>query len=420
MRRLHLNWITLSTIAVLAATVNAASPVVSNVQVSQRSGTKLVDITYDLALSGGGTCYVRVEISTDGGVRWRAPASTFTGDVEGGVSPGNGKSITWNAGADFDGNFADNCKARVTAYDETYPIPPAGMVYIPAGIFQMGDNLDSDSNAPIIFVQVSDFFMSQFEMTLDEYQTIYSWANSHGYDINAHDSHGTISAQGANHPIQTVSWEDALKLANAKSEREGLTPCYYSNVSHTTVLRSGDAPYQSGSYVKWDADGYRLPTEAEWEKAARGGITGKRFPWGTDTINHSYANYEAFDYIEYDIEPSANASGVYHPQSVSGDPRTMPVGSFSPNGYGLYDMSGNVKEWCWDVYKSDFYGSSLVDPICDAGSTQTRVVRGGTWDDRATVLRSCNRSNFDLWNGTYGYYSTSSDLGLRLVRRPSE
>jgi formylglycine-generating enzyme required for sulfatase activity len=396
----------------------AASPVVSNVQVSQRSGTKLVDISYDLALSGGGTCFVRVEISIDGGVRWWVPATTFTGDVGEGVSPGNGKSITWNAGADLDGVLADNCKARVTAHDESHPIPPQGMVYIPAGTFQMGDNLDPENTwAPVTLVSVSGFFIDRTEVTSSEYNTVKSWANQNGYllpDLQSYDG---------NYPITGFHWHEAIIFANAKSEYQGLTPCYYLDSEHTVIYRTGSSDI-SNDTVDWSANGYRLPTEAEWEKSARGGHIGKRFSWGTNTIDHSLANYTADHDYSYDSNPTEGR----HPSAEVSQPYNMPVANFAANAYGIYDSTGNAYEWCWDRMNINYYGTDLSDPkgADTANPSGHRVMRGGIGNYPAFCAQVSERTSA---NNSAQFKNTResaitpfsrSYMGLRLVRIPSE
>jgi formylglycine-generating enzyme required for sulfatase activity len=201
----------------------------------------------------------------------------------------------------------------------------AGMVLIPAGSFQMGDSFNEGNpdERPVHAVYVSAFYVNKYEVTKGLWDEVATWASSHGYDIGS----GSISGTGPAHPAADVPWCEAVKWANARSEREGLTPCY--TVSES-VYRTGG----SGSVVcNWSANGYRLPTEAEWEKAARGGAAGRRYPWGdTDEIGASRANYNGY------------CGG------------TSPVGSFPANGYGLYDMAGNVWEWCWDWYDDDLPG----------------------------------------------------------------
>jgi len=269
------------------------------------------------------------------------------------------------------------------------------MAKIPAGWFTMGRTSgDTESNAPPVNVYVSEFYMARYEVTWDLWDAVRTWAVQNGYtDIS------TGGGKGANHPVHSVSWWDAVKWCNARSEREGLTPVYRN--ANATVFKTGAIV----PTANWNANGYRLPTEAEWEKAARGGVSGRRFPWG-DTISHSQANYQSSTGYSYDISPTR----AYHPTYAIGEhPYTSPVGSFGANGYGLYNMSGNVFEWCWDWYADSSYTDGASDPKGDSSGTD-RVTRGGSWYSYAWYGRSARR----YWNSPGGQ---NYNFGFRPARR---
>jgi formylglycine-generating enzyme required for sulfatase activity len=275
--------------------------------------------------------------------------------------------------------------------------------FIPQGAFTMGNSMTADtdiSTSPIRVVTLDAFYMGKYEVTKAEWDEVRTWGLNNGYtDLAAG------SGKANNHPVQSIAWYQMVKWCNARSEKEGLTPVYYTNDAQTTIYKTGNVDV-TNAQVNWSANGYRLPTEAEWEKAARGGLSGKRFPWG-DTISHSQANYRAASGYSYDSSGSVNN---FHPTYATGSiPYTSPVGAFAANGYGLYDMAGNVSEWCWDWIGAYATGSQ-TNPRGPTSGT-IRVLRGGGWtsNDGPNYSRVAVRT-------AGGPNVTNTAIGFRVVR----
>ena len=303
-------------------------------------------------------------------------------------------------------------------FPDGFVIPPE-MVYIPAGPFQMGDALNEgcSDEFPVHTVTLSAYYISCYEVTNDEMLEVLTWARANGRiavsqsevknatgdsrDLLLLDEaqcrivwNGTsfeLKAEKASgYPCVEVTWYGAIAYCNYRSEMEGLTPCY--NLSDWSC--------------NWNANGYRLLTDAEWEKAARGGAEGCRFPWSdVDTIDHTRANYFATDDYVYDVSVTLGL----HPQygyDTGDTPYTSPVGSFPPNDYGIYDTAGNVWEWCWDYWDTNYYSySPSVDPHGPSTGTY-RVVRSGRWGYHAAMSRVSVRH--------HGYPGGRKRMGFRI------
>jgi formylglycine-generating enzyme required for sulfatase activity len=205
--------------------------------------------------------------------------------------------------------------------------------------------------------------MGKYEVTQKEYREVMGTNPS--------------SFKGDNLPVEGVSWFNAVEFCNLLSQREGLTPAYTVNGTDVTWNRS--------------ANGYRLPTEAEWENACRAGT---QTPFSTgNNITTKQANYDGFPY-------NNNEQGVFRNRIVKAK-------NFAPNAWGLYKMHGNVWEWVWDLYR-EYESGEQIDPV-GASSGTNRIIRGGSWLVHAEYLRSANRYNISP-------SLTTNAIGFRLVR----
>ncbi len=263
--------------------------------------------------------------------------------------PAKDIQLFWNP--IMEGVEAGDWKFRLNAQATTWK-------YVQGGSFMMGSNAGDNDEKPIHEVSVSSFYISKYQVTQKEWQEV----------MGSNPSY----FKGDKLPVEKITWYDAIEYCNKRSIKEGLTPCY-----------SG-----SGANIScdWTANGYRLPTEAEWEYAARGGKKSKGYQYsGSDDIK-KVAWYD----------------------SNSGS-KTHPVGEKQANELGIYDMSGNVWEWCWDWYSSDYYSKSPRSDPRGPSSGEKRVLRGGSWYSSGFFCRVANRNDYDPVNW---YYS----CGLRILR----
>jgi len=397
------------TVSGLPALAQNNPPVVENVVAVQLlDSTRLVQIDYDLSDLDGDNCTVVVRASNDGGVSWSIPAQSLSGDVGGGIVPGAGKQIIWNPWIDNLGQSGSQYMIRVCADDGHVP---SDMALVPEGEYAMGCHAEtgetcSSDELPVHDVYIDAFFMDIYEVTNDQYAAylnsayglglieviddrVYKASDSEPYcETIASSFYSRISWNGAtfgvlvgfgDHPMLVVSWYGAAAFANWRSGQEGLTPCY-------------DLETWSCDF---GAEGYRLPTEAEWEKASRGGEFDPyyTFPWG-NTLSGSDANYF--------MSGDAYETGGY--------PWTTPVGDYAANAYGLHDVIGNAMEWCNDWYIEDYYSSSPYNNPQGPVSIESRVVRGGSWFETDISLNIDCASRHEYDPDYLGIYA-----GLRLV-----
>ena len=254
---------------------------------------------------------------------------------------------------------------------------PKSFVLIEGGTFQMGspetESWRSDDETQHT-VTVSNFYMSQYELTQEEYEKVMG--------------NNPSNFSGSDLPVDNISWLDAVSYCNARSESEGRKPVY-------TI---------DGQNVSWDrsANGYRLPTEAEWEYACRAGTV---TPFSTETsISAEEANY--YGHYPYMIEDNYFSQGNLDTQPGEYRQTTVAVNSFAPNAFGLYNTHGNVGEWVWDYY-GEYPKTEETDPAGPDSGT-LRVYRGGGWNDFAKNMRSAYRATLAQDKGSF-------NIGMRLV-----
>jgi len=251
---------------------------------------------------------------------------------------------------------------------------PQVFIRVEGGTFQMGSGNGENDEKPVHSVTVSSFYMSDHEVTQKEFR-----------DITGKKLKTTHESDSA--AAESVSWYDAVEYCNALSIKKGLTPCYTINKNKKDPNNKDE-----NDTAKWtvtcdfSADGYRLPTEAEWEYAARGGNKSK---------GYKYSGSNKSNDVAWRVENREEYDDVHE------------VKEKAPNELGLYDMSGNVFEWCWD-WKGDYSSQAQTNPV-GPSSGEGRVMRGGSYgydESYATVTR---RLKYTLMKGTLF-------IGFRVVR----
>lgn len=351
-----------------------------------------IQITYDLLDNGKGEkYYIELYYSTDNGIHWKGPINKdISGDIGRNISFGNSKKILWQPLLTLSWLYSDYVmfKVVVTSGGSDYIETASGlnleMIFVEGGTFEMGCTPEQsdceDDEKPVHTVRVDDFYIGKYEVTYGQFKefidaTSYksdadkgngsyiwngsSWEMKSGVNWRCDVNGNTLSPSEYNHPVIHVSWNDATEYCDWLSKQTG--------------------------------EAYRLPREAEWEYAARGEAT--------TTSSASVAS------APYKYSGSNNIDKVAWYDDNSGS-KTHPVGQKQANELGIYDMSGNVWEWCSDWYGS--YGSgSQTNPV-GAASGSYRVLRGGSWYNDASNCRVSNRGS-----NNPGY--RNNIIGFRLV-----
>jgi formylglycine-generating enzyme required for sulfatase activity len=296
--------------------------------------------------------------------------------------------------------------------------PPPGMLFIPAGYFTMGDILGDliGLGTPVHTVYVSAVYLDRFEVTNEQMRQVMQWAFDNNKILISTNS--VINTEGSPQELLVLNKYDAVLsfvnghflVQNGRTNNAAIWVTWYGAVAYCNYLSEMENLPVCYNLTNWACDftanGYRLPTEAEWEKAARGGYEGHRFPWSdVDTITHSQANYNSSTNHSYDISPTRG----YNPLAGTNAPQTMDVGRFAPNGYGLYDMAGNVWEWVWD-WNARYTSDTQFDPMGPSTGLD-RIFRGGSWRTTSERVTCAMRYSSSPPTGSF------DDIGFRTARR---
>jgi formylglycine-generating enzyme required for sulfatase activity len=291
-------------------------------------------------------------------------------------------------------------------------------VEIKAGTFDMGDTYydaklgervvptsgeregkeGAVDETPVHELQMDQFSLYRSEIPFVEWRRVKQWADQNGYGFTNQGY-----AKGPEYPVTKINWFDALKWCNARSEMEGRRPFYYraAQKNRDTVFRTGEMEIAE-EMVDWSASGYRLPTEAEWEKAAKADNPENRYSCGKQ-IGPLQAVYQG-------EQSSSSSSGGRAPtQAIRPHPvfGNAPAPARTHSSSGIYNMTGNVWEWCWDTFAP--YPGFAKDGLPININPNIRTMRGGSWRTKAWECRSSRR-------GRALATKSADDVGFRIVR----
>ena len=412
-------------------------PAITNVRASQREGTKLVDIYYDAADADGDLLKVRIEISDNDGAKYSVPAFSLTGDIGEGIAPGTGKHIVWDAGTDWDGEYSDQMRVKVFAIDaQGFP----GMEWgneVPPGGFLMGQDGGAEGSGPSRHVNIPwSYWLGKYEVTAQQYCDF----------LNAAYVVGKIRRDNGNVAVYSITGTNLLNRMDGEyllcdlgdDKRIRWNVNNFEVVGNWTNYPASVTWYGAMAFASFY--GYDLPTEAEWEKAARGPDMDDQdehclYPWGNDKSDAKACFYRNDNYPYGGGKPV----GYY-------DGNQTPIGDDMINGYGLYDMTGNASEWTRTLARDRRYNEGSTSSCTDYGfdiadypqqenlddmrnqywrhwwsqKKQVNIL----WDSDGQYSQFILKTGQPIYSRTYGYGGGSTSrrdnyqhIGFRVIRR---
>jgi len=366
-------------ITAIPASAQNQSPVVSNVMASQNPGTGQVTVTYDVSDAEGDQVTARLICSSNNGADFDLLPVSVSGNVNIAMAPGPGKQILWNAAADYPGRYWSQVVAKVVVSQG--PSSSGEMVFVPAGNFTMGSTNFGECEYPIHTVYLDAFYIDKYEVTNAQFK---AFIDAGGYTTQAYWS--------------PAGWSWRF----GRSE-----PAYWTSAGVNAGPGYPGFPVIGVSYYEAEAyaafAGKRLPTEAEWEKGARG-TDARTYPWG-EAVDGGRANY----YDSGDpYGPGGSTPVGFYDGTLYTNPPFQTIDSPSP--FGAYDMAGNVAEWVRDWYNCNYYNSSPAANPPGPISGSERVVRGGMYNAPVSYMTSSKRNYVQV------PHAQDTTIGFRCAR----